>query len=445
VAVRDEFSSKFGFVMAAAGSAVGLGNIWGFPTQVASNGGAAFVIVYLALTFVLAYPVLMAELLVGRYAKSNSIDAYPKVTGYNKSVFLGVWGTLTVSAILAFYSIVGGWLMAWMLHYCAKLIGLIGVAEWLIEFSLERNIIFAIVFSTVTLLIVKQGVASGIERWSVRLMPSLLALMAILIVYVGLQPGAAEGWSVFIVPDFSRVFDADLVIGAMGQAFFSLSLGVGTMLIYGSYLSKKENMVSIGAMVALVDVGVAILAGALIIPAMYVAQASGVPIFDDAGNLISGDGLVFSVLPALFDSMHGLAALVPIGFFTLLIVAALTSSISMLEVPVSYITERKNGDRANACYLVAGVILFASLIILLNFDAFFGFVVSMSTEYSQPALGFFICVVVGWFWNRNQLLDEIRLGNPEIATTLFWKVWPVYLQFICPLIILLLFYRSFQA
>ena len=220
MAARDEFSSKFGFVMAAAGSAVGLGNIWGFPTQVASNGGAAFVIVYLALTFVLAYPVLMAELLVGRYAKSNSIDAYPKVTGYNKSVFLGVWGTLTVSAILAFYSIVGGWLMAWMLHYCAKLIGLIGVAEWLIEFSLERNIIFAIVFSSVTLLIVKQGVASGIERWSVRLMPSLLALMAILIVYVGLQPGAAEGWSVFIVPDFGRVFDADLVIGAMGQAFF---------------------------------------------------------------------------------------------------------------------------------------------------------------------------------------------------------------------------------
>jgi NSS family neurotransmitter:Na+ symporter len=139
LATRGEFSSKFGFVMAAAGSAVGLGNIWGFPTQVASNGGAAFVFVYLVLTFVLAYPVLMAELLVGRYAKSNSIDAYPKITNYKKSAFLGVWGTLTVSSILAFYSIVGGWLMAWALHYFTSLIGLTAIAAWLVEFSFERN------------------------------------------------------------------------------------------------------------------------------------------------------------------------------------------------------------------------------------------------------------------------------------------------------------------
>jgi NSS family neurotransmitter:Na+ symporter len=445
LAARGEFSSKFGFIMAAAGSAVGLGNIWGFPTQVASNGGAAFVVVYLALTFVLAYPVLMAELLIGRYAKSNSLDAYPKVTNYKKSVLLGVWGTLTVSAILAFYSIVGGWLIAWALHYFTKLIGLNGIAVWLIEFSLQRNILFVAIFALVTLLIVKQGVTSGIERWAVRLMPSLLVLMIILIIYVSFQPGATEGWDVFIVPDFSRVFDADLLISAMGQAFFSLSLGVGTMLIYGSYLSKSENMVSIGAMVALVDVGIAILAGALIIPAMYVAQAAGVSIFDDAGNLISGDGLVFAVLPALFDSMQGLASLVPIGFFTLLIFAALTSSISMLEVPVSYITERISNNRASACYWVAGVIFLTSLIILLNFDALFGLVVSLTTEYSQPLLGLFICIVVGWLWNRNQLLEEIRHGNPEIESTLFWKIWPAYLQFVCPLIILLLFYQSFQS
>ena len=445
MATRGEFSSKFGFVMAAAGSAVGLGNIWGFPTQVASNGGAAFVFVYLVLTFVLAYPVLMAELLVGRYAKSNSIDAYPKITNYKKSAFLGVWGTLTVSSILAFYSIVGGWLMAWALHYFTSLIGLTAIAAWLVEFSFERNILFTVLFSILTLLIVRQGVAAGIERWSVRLMPILLGLMSILIVYVGLQPGASEGWSVFIFPNFSRVFDIDLAISAMGQAFFSLSLGVGTMLIYGSYLSKSENMVSIGALVALVDVGVAILAGALIIPAMYVAQASGVDILDGAGNLISGDGLVFTVLPALFDNMRGLASLVPIGFFTLLLVAALTSSISMLEVPVSYITEQNNGDRAKACYWVAGVILLASLVILLNFDVLFGLVVSLTTEYSQPLLGLFICVVVGWLWNRNQLLEEIRLGNPEIEITLFWKIWPVYLQFVCPLIIMLLFYHSFQS
>lgn len=445
MAARGEFSSKFGFIMAAAGSAVGLGNIWGFPTQVASNGGAAFVVVYLALTFVLAYPVLMAELLIGRYAKSNSIEAYPKVTGYKASAFLGLWGTLTVSAILAFYAIVGGWLIAWMLHYSANLIGMFGLAEWLVNFSLERNILFTIIFSFVTLLIVKQGVAAGIERWSVRLMPSLLALMMILIIYVAFQAGAAEGWEVLIVPDFSRVLDIDLVISAMGQAFFSLSLGVGTMLIYGSYLSKSENIVGIGAMVALFDVGVAILAGALIIPAMYVAQTSGVEIFDGSGNLISGDGLVFAVLPTLFDSMQGLASLVPIAFFTLLLVAALTSSISMLEVPVSYITERISNDRASACYWVASAIFLLSLIILLNFDMLFGLVVSITTEYSQPLLGLFICFAVGWLWKRNHLLEELRHGNPEIESTLFWKIWPVYLQFVCPLIILLLFYNSLQG
>ena len=442
MSARGEFSSRLGFVLAAAGSAVGLGNIWGFPTQVASNGGGAFVLVYIILTFTLAYPVLMAELLVGRYARSNTIDAYRKVGGSGFSAIVGYWGTLTVSLILSFYAIVGGWLIAWVLFYLAKALGLTGVAEWLVSFSFERNIIFCAIFTTLTALIVSGGVSAGIERWSVRLMPTLFVLLAILIVYVAFQPGAAEGWRVYLVPDFGRVWEPELVISAMGQAFFSLSLAVGTMLIYGSYLSEKENMVSTGATVTLVDIGVAILAGALILPAMYVAQASGVQILDDAGQLISGDGLVFSVLPALFENMAGLAILVPLAFFFLLVVAALTSSISMLEVPVAFASERMDGQRRKACVIIAGSIFAISTGILLGFERLFGLVISLTTEYSQPLLGLAICIIVGWFWHRDQVLSEIRKGHPEVADSFFWKIWPTYVKFVCPLIILLMFYRS---
>ena len=342
---RGEFSSRFGFLMAAAGSAVGLGNIWGFPTNAASNGGAAFLFAYLLLAFALAYPALMAELIIGRYARANGVTALRKIATGPKSrlfgSFVGGLGIVTVSFILSFYAIVSGWMLAFLLQPVAQVIGLTALADWLVVDGVVRNSLFVVVFMLLTIFIISAGVKEGIEKWATRLMPSLVLILVLLIVYVFTLPGAMEGLRAYLVPDFSVFARPGLLVSAMGQAFFSLSLGVGTMLVYGSYISKSENLPVIGSLVALLDVGIAVLAGLLILPAMYVALASGVEIFDAQGGLIAGPGLIISVLPALFDSMGAVGGFVAFAFFALMAIASLTSSISMLEVPVSFVVESK--------------------------------------------------------------------------------------------------------
>ena len=444
-APRGEFSSRFGFLMAASGSAVGLGNIWGFPTNAASNGGAAFLLVYLVLAFALAYPALMAELIIGRHARSNAVTALQSIASGRKSrlaaIGVGFAGIVTVSFILSFYAIVSGWMIAFFLESVAALLGMTGVAQWLTEDAVMRNSLFVIVFMLLTVTIISAGVKDGIEKWASRLMPSLVVILFFLIVYVLTLPGASEGLRAYLIPDFSRVADPALLVDAMGQAFFSLSLGVGTMLVYGSYISKQENLPAIGGLVALLDVGIAVLAGMLILPAMYVALASGVEIFDEAGGLIAGPGLIVSVLPALFESMGAVGVFVSFAFFLLMTIASLTSSISMLEVPVSYAVEHHNMQRRRAASMIGVVITAISLIIVINFDPLFELVVTYTTEVSQPLLGFAFCIFVAWIWRRNDILQEIKQGCPEAESGLFWKIWPFYVKFICPVAILLVYFQ----
>lgn len=439
---RGEFSSRIGFILAASGSAVGLGNIWGFPAQVASNGGAAFVLMYLILAFLLAYPVLMAEFLIGRATESNVVDALGKVSNGLSGRLVGTWGIITVSLILAFYGIVGGWMLAYTLEAVAKLVGLDGVAQWLVDQSVARNIIFCALFMLLTVGIVSGGVVKGIERWSVRLMPTLFAIMILLFGYVMTQDGAMDGLKVYLLPDFSQVLNPDLLISAMGQAFFSMSLGVGTMLIYGSYVSHKENLPKLGAAVSLIDIGVAVLAGLLIIPAMYVALHNGVQIFGENGKLLAEDTLIFAVLPSLFNTMGLVGIFVALAFFLLMSIASLTSSISMLEVPVSYVVENKGVSRHKAVWLIAAIIFAISVLIILNFSTLFGFVIALTTRYSQPLLGFMLCLFAGWVWKRNEILQELKKGDEQAEYSLFWRIWPWYVKFVCPLVILLMFYRS---
>lgn len=442
MAARGEFSSRIGFILAAAGSAVGLGNIWGFPTQVAGNGGAAFVLVYLVLAFLLAYPVLMAELIIGRYSRSNMVNALDKITQKPWTKMVGVWGIVTVSLILSFYAIVGGWMVSYFSDSALSLIGFTGVGEWMTGFSPSRNIVFCGVFMLLTAAIVLGGVKSGIEKWSVRLMPTLILLIVGLIVYVSTLPGAIDGWKAYLLPDFSLILSPDLLISAMGQAFFSMSLGVGTMLIYGSYMAKSESLPSIGASVALVDIGIAVLAGMLILPAMYVALANGVEIFTDTGALIDGDKLIFTVLPDLFSRIEGVGGLLSLVFFALMTIAALTSSISMLEVPVAFLVENKGISRRRAVWVVAALIFSLSVVIVFNFSALFGLVIAVTTQYSQPLLGLFLCVFAGWLWHRNEALQELKAGNDNAEETLFWKIWPPYVKYFCPVIIAFMFIRS---
>jgi len=443
---RGGFSSRLGFIMAAAGSAVGLGNIWGFPTQTASNGGAAFVLVYLVLAFCLAYPAFMAELLIGRYGQANAVSSMQKMSRnlWQKrfAFFVGFGGILCATLILSFYGILAGWMMSYAIEPIARIVGLTEVSSWLTSQSIARNLVFNALFMMLTIAIIRRGVEEGIEKWSKRLMPMLIGLLILLIIYVFTLDGSKEGFEAYLNPDISRIFEPDLLISALGQAFFSLSLGTSVMVIYGSYVAKNENLVTLGAQVTLIDVSIAFLAGLLIIPAMYVAQAQGVAIFAEDGSLISGPNLVFDVLPTLFNSMGAIGLFVAFGFFVLMSIAALTSSISMLEGPVSYVVERHNVERKKATTLIGMTILALSALIIFNFDLLFGLVISLSTVYGQPLIAMLCCVFVGWIWHRNELLAEIKEGNDNVENSLFWKIWPWYTKFVCPVAIGAVFIHS---
>ncbi len=465
---RAQFSSRLGFIFAAAGSAIGLGNIWGFPTQAASNGGAAFLLIYVLMVFILAYPLLVAELTVGRYAASNPIRALMAISPKRKPVgfLIGVAGLVAVSGILSFYAIVAGWFLGYLFAPILELVGLQTAADWLVNFSIERNLALMYVFMILTILVVRNGVANGIEKWSTRLMPLLLVLFVGLVCYTLTQKGASEGLNAYLVPDFSTI-SPDMMVSAMGQAFFSLSIGVCCMMVYGSYLQKDANLPKTAGQVALLDTGVAFIAGLLILPAMFVAQEKGVEIFNSDGALLGGDTLVFQVLPALFESMGSTGLIVGFAFFSLMMIAALTSSISMLEVPVAcaseewaraksqkvaqtstenYVSLDTNAGaelienaRRSAAWLIGGFIAVCSSIIVFNFDDLFGLVISLTTEYAQPIIGLLVALMVGWIWQRNQVLQELKHGYPEIESGLFWKIWPIYVRVMCPILMMLVF------
>ncbi len=443
---RGEFGTRFGFIMAAAGSAVGLGNIWGFPTQAASNGGAAFVLVYLVLAFLLAYPVLMAELTLGRHAHGNMITAFAKVSrnGTQRGVgtLIGIVGIFTASLILSFYAIVSGWMLGFGASYPLSAFGANETAVWLTTFGDFRNLLLMLVFMVLTMAVVAGGVEKGIERWSKRLMPAMILMLVLLSGYVLTLEGASKGLVVYLIPDVSKILSTELVFNAMGAAFFSLSLGVGTMLIYGSYISDAEHLPTLGAQVALVDVGIAVLAGFLILPAMYVAAERGVMIFNETGGLLSEDTLIFTVLPALFESMNESGTLLALTFFGLMSIAALTSSISMLEVPVSFLVERFSWGRTRAAIVATLIITSMSAAVALNFDMLFGLVITVSTRFSQPLLGLGLCIYAGWVWRRNSLLKELAQNEESVESTLFMKWWPGYVKIVCPAIIALILLRS---
>ena len=448
MATRGQFSSKIGFLLAAAGSAVGLGNIWGFPTQAASNGGAAFLLVYLILAFVLAYPALMAELTIGRYARANVVSAlsglHPSATLKRAGFIVGLCALTVAVLILSFYAIVAGWMLAEFLSPAAQLLQWDSGASWLNAQSFSRNALMCGAMSALTIMIIARGVEQGIEAWSTRLMPALFLILLGMIAYVFTQQGALAGLKAYLIPDLSQLGNPSLILSAMGQAFFSLSLGVGTMLIYGSYLRDTDNLPRMGAAVTLLDTGFAFTAGLLILPAIYVAQTKGVTVFNDAGVLIAGPDLIFQVLPALFATMGAAGNWLALAFFALMSIAALTSAISLLEVPVSVAVERWGLSRPLAALFSGGIIFAISLLVIWQFDALFNGVITLTTVYGQPLLGVALCLFAGWVMHRHHLLKELSNGHPEIESTWFWKLWPFYVKFICPALILITFVQSLR-
>ncbi len=399
--------------------------------------------IYLILAFAVGYPVLMAEFTIGRYTRLAPPDAY-KTMGGGKGYFgIGILGLITVGFILSFYAIIAGAMIAFFLEPIGRMFEMNALSAWIVAQSQSSNFVFTSIFFLLTILIVSGGVNKGIEKWSTRFMPTLFVLFFFLVIYVFTLDGASEGIRVYLLPDFDKIFDPGLITSAMGQAFFSLSLGVGGMLVYGSYTSKKANLVKLGWLVTLCDVGVAFIAGLLIIPAMYAAANLGTEIFDASGNLISGPNLIFQVLPGLFKSMGSIGWVVAFVFFLLMSIAALTSSIAMLEPIVAYVVDSQNTGRTKATWITGGFFWIISLIVVFNFDKLFGLVVTATTVYSQPFLGLAIAIFAGWVIKKNKLLTELKEGYPEIEQSFFYKIWPIFLRVVCPVLILLIFLQSF--
>ena len=448
-AESTHFSSKIGFIMAAAGSAVGVGNIWGFPTQAATHGGGAFLLVYMVLILILGYPMLVAELMIGRHGQTNPADAMAKlgsgVISRKIGKAIGLISIITATLICTFYTILSGWFVSFALAPIAEMFGFDQVADWLMNFSLSRNVVFTVLFILMVILVIRQGVQKGIELWSKRLMPLLLLILVLGVIYILNQPGAMTGLEALLVPDFSRIWDADVLIGALGQTFFSLTIGTGAMMVYGAYLNKNEDLGKLTAYVTLTDTSVAFLAAMMIIPAMYVAQHNGVQIFAADGSLLNSDTLVFTVLPALFDTLGGhLQYILAFVFFVLMTIAGLTSAISIVEVPTSYLMEKKSMHRNKATYLIGALVTVLSLTVVFNFEQLFSFMITLTTERAQPLIALGIAIYLGWVWQRNDLLKDIQAQEGVNSNSLFWRIWPLYVKYICPALITLIIIQLFN-
>ncbi|MES0874447.1 sodium-dependent transporter [Sinimarinibacterium thermocellulolyticum] len=431
---RENWGSRFGFIMAAAGSAVGIGNIWRFPYTTGTNGGGAFLLIYLAIVIGFGLSVAIAEMLVGRAAQRNPVGAF-RALGGGAWPLVGFGGVLTGFVILSFYIVVAGWTLAYIGFMASGSIDTTDPERLSQVFSgfvadPLRPILYSGVFMALTAWIVVGGIAKGIERWNKILMPALFVILLVLVLRSVTLDGAAEGLAFFLKPDFGAV-TAGTFYAAIAQAFFSLSIGMGTLLTYGSYLSKQEHLPKATLTVAMIDTGVAVLAGLMIMPAVF---AFG---FDPS----AGPGLTFVTLPAVFASMP-FGAVFGVLFFTLLAIAALTSAVSILEPMVSYVVDEHRFSRRKTV-IVASLICFAlGVPASLSFGIWSGFTIGGRTWFDLvdflannimlPLGGLFTALFVGWAWKR----AAYELSN-EGALKLPWTpVWLFVLRFLAPLGIL---------
>jgi NSS family neurotransmitter:Na+ symporter len=436
---RGAWGSTIGFVLAAAGSAIGLGNIWRFPYITGQNGGAAFVVIYLAFVFLIGVPVMIAELTIGRHTQKNPVGAFLKIVPGTPWHWVGMLGVLTGVGILSFYGVVAGWTLGYFFKALAGDFAHATSAEKLGELftGFIGNPAVAIgllaAFMGLTMLVVVRGIAQGIERWSKILMPVLFVLLIMLAVRSVTLPGARAGLEFYLQPDFSKIH-AETFAQALGQALFSLSLGMGAMITYGSYLSRRDDIPKAAASVAIFDTLIAVLAGLMIFPALFAAG------LDPAG----GPGLVFVVLPSIFANMPG-GWFFGSSFFLLLSVAALTSTISLLEVPVSYLVDEKGWSRRKAV-AITGTFTFVlgipsalsqgGLGIFSKLPAvgmgFLDFMNALFGNYSLSIGAFLISVFVGYKWGVSAAITEVQAeGNRFPLST----SWGSLLRFICPIAI----------
>ncbi len=418
---REQWGSKVGFVLACAGSAVGLGNIWRFPYITGQNGGAAFVLLYVALVFVIGFSVMLAEMAIGRNAQLNAVGAFRKIKG-GMWPLVGWMGVIAGFIILSYYGVIAGWTMAYILKSFTGLMGAAAAGtagDVFVGFITNpaQVIAWQALFMVITIYIVYKGIGGGIEKYCKVLMPALFLLLLVLIVRAVTLPGAGEGINFYLKPDFSKLTGGALG-AALGQAFFSLSLGMGCIITYGSYLGKKEILPGAAIQVCFLDTLVAFLAGLVIFPAVF---AFGL----DAG---AGPGLTFITLPNVFGQMPGGAVWSAI-FFLLLFVAALTSAISLLEVVSAYVIDEMKWTRSKAAWVMGTVIFLLGIPSVLGIagklPTFWGrdFLDSadfIASNVLLPLGGLFIALFVGWFWTEGARQEVENNGSAPFGLYVPW-------------------------
>lgn len=445
---REQWGTKIGFVLAAAGSAIGLGNIWKFPYIAGENGGASFVLVYLICIAVIGLPVLIAEILIGRTTQRNPVGAFYKLSHSKIWAGLGGLGVVAGFMILSFYAIIAGWSIGYIIEAvignfyiwpdptsaASHFHDLVSNPYWIIG--------YLALFMILTMSIVYAGVQKGIERASKIMMPILFILLIVLMIRGLTLDGAEDGLEFLWNPDWSKI-SAGTILLALGHAFFTLSLGMGAMLTYGSYMSEKDNIPGAALQVVSLDTLIALVAGIAIFTAVFAVG------LDPA----AGPGLIFHTLPGVFVKMPG-GYFFSILFFILLSIAALTSSISLLEVVVSYFVDERNWKRHNAAIVLGLIIFLIGLPSALSFNlladvkifglTFFDLVDFIASNILLPFGGLLISVFVAWVWGFDKVLQNLKLGAEKLFDNYPWLIslWKIFLKFLSPVLIFLVFLHS---
>ena len=447
-ATRGSFGTKLGIILATAGSAVGLGNVWRFPFMTGQNGGAAFIIVYFGCILLLGIPGMVSEFIIGRHSQANAARAYGHISGRRLWKLVGHLGILTSTIILGFYAVVAGWCLQYLFASLAgQLNGDAGyVQAYFSSFSTHpwKPCLWAVAFIVITHLVIVRGVQRGIERASKLLMPLLLVLLITIVVASCMLPGASAGIEFLFKPDFSKVSHS-VFLEALGQAFFSLSLGTCCLCTYASYFARDTHLLRSAGQIALLDSLIAILAGLMIFPAAF-----SVGVQPD-----SGPSLIFITLPNVFQqafaSMPTMGYVIGVMFYALLVFAALTSTISMHEIGTAFFTEELQLSRGKAAWILTIVCSLIAVGCSLSMGAVEGlslfgmslldFCDFITAQVMLPVGAFLTSLFIGWFVSQQTVRDEFTNHG-----TVHVRLFPVYqfaVRFVVPLCILLIFLHQF--
>lgn len=438
---RASWSGKWAFILAAAASAVGLGNMWRFPYLAAKYGGGTFLLTYVVLVFTFGVSLLLLETALGRKTGQSAIGAF-KAFG-KKYAFIGILASAVPFIITPYYCIIGGWVTKYTAAYLVNgPEALADGGDFFTGFitSNAESYIWMLVFMAIVFVIVGLGVKGGIEKANLFMMPALIIMAVAIAIYTLTMPGAVEGALYYLTPDFSK-FSPELVIGALGQMFYSLSLAMGIMITYGSYLDKKSSLTQSVARIGGFDIGVSFLAGLMIVPAAFVAMGSGEAV---AAN--SGPSLMFVILPTVFADMGGAATVVGFLFFLLVLFAALTSAISLTETCTSIVQDGAGWSRKKALCAVIGVVAVAGIFVNLGYNGlsfiepmgegttlldFFDFI---SNSVIMPIVALLTCIFVGWIIKPKAIVDEVKISS-EFKVE---KAWTVIIKYVAPVLVVVI-------